>query len=127
MSDVVRDVTLDHHGRLLALLVGPLKPHGLRKDRWGFWKTLPCGAFAGFVAKPKLIRGSKRLEFSAITMGAWPDLHPLFAPLYTAGKPFRIAPQFTQFDHDMLEARGDAFLAKLWTIWPWPTTCCRAY
>jgi hypothetical protein len=119
MEPAAREVTLEHHRALLSLLVEPLKHHGLRKNRWGFWKASADGAaFAGFLAKPKLVRGSKRLEFSAITMGGHRDLHDLFARLYAPGKKFDVGPQFAQFDHDLLEPRGQAFLAKLWTIWP---------
>jgi hypothetical protein len=115
----VRDVTLEHHRSLLSRIEPELRACGLRKKGWGFWKRTDDGhGFAGLFARPKLVRGSKRLEFSAITMGGWADLHELFRPTLLTKGPFTVGHSHAQFDHDIVDPKGAGFAATLWTIWP---------
>lgn len=106
---------------ILAKVGETLKPFGFVKKGVGFWKCTPDKRrFAGFVAKPKLVRGSKRVEFSAIAMGGWEEFHDLCWPAFQEPSAFKVNEKFAQFEHDLLTPapRGQGFLAKLWTVWP---------
>ena len=114
------DVALERHRAILLKTAEALRERGFRKKGNGLWKTSADGSrFAGFLARPVPRRFTgKRVEFSAITMGGWSELHELCFPKHLKPRPFGVGPEFAQFEHDMLTPKGDGYLAKLWTVWP---------
>jgi hypothetical protein len=114
------DVALDRHRGILLKAAEALRELGFRKKGHGLWKTSADGRrFAGFLARPVPRKYTgKRVEFSAITMGGWSELHETCFPKHLKPRPFGTGPEFAQFEHDMLTPKGDGFTAKLWTVWP---------
>jgi len=114
------DVALERHQQILLKAAEVLGPLGFRKKGFGLWKKSADGnRFAGFLARPVPRRFTgKRVEFSAITMGGWAELHALCFPKHLKPRPFDSGPEFAHFEHDMLIPKGDGFIAKCWTVWP---------
>lgn len=104
---------------LVDELAPHLKPYGLVRRGAGYWKRLAEDlAFAGVWINAWPVRNSKRFDVMAVTLCGWHRLHALCWPAHRKSRPFSIGPDFAQFEHHIVDPRGQGFIAKTWSLWP---------